>query len=121
MPHGAGYAAVRALGDATLVDPREAAVGTVAAVFEKFPHIGPVLPAMGYGAEQRRALKATIEGTDADVVVAATPADLARVLDLDVPVVRVRYDYADHGEPTLAEIVDRWARENGVAREPAAE
>ncbi len=115
MPHGAGYAAVSALGDVTIVDPRASAAGGIAAVYRQYPHIGAVLPATGYSDAQRQALAETIDGSDAEVVVAATPIDLARILDIRLPVVRVRYDYADHGAPYLGDIVDRWLGETGLA------
>jgi predicted GTPase len=114
MAHGAGYAAVAGLDGVTIVDPRTAAAGSIAAVYRQYPHIGPVLPAAGYSADQRRALAETIDGSGAEVVVAATPIDLARIVDLDVPVVRVRYDYADHGTLRLTDIVDSWADGRGL-------
>lgn len=110
MAFGAGTVAARHGGAAQLVDPRPYAVGDVAATFARFTHLGPVLPAMGYGAEQQAALRATIEAVPCDVVVAGTPIDLARVLDLpaDRPVRRVSYGLADHGHPTLAEALAPW-------------
>jgi predicted GTPase len=102
MTTGAGYAAARAAGAAAIVDPRPFAAGPVRDVFARYPHIGPVLPAMGYDAEGIVALGATIAAAPADVVVAGTPIDLARVVASAKPVVRARYAYADFGEPTLA-------------------
>ncbi len=119
MAHGAGYAAVSTLDVAAIVDPRASAAGSIVEVYRRYPHIGPVLPAMGYSDEQREALTRTIESSGADVVVAATPVDLARILGLSMPVVRVRYDYADRGDPRLGDIVDQWARARGVGSGPA--
>jgi predicted GTPase len=78
----------------------------VRAVYERYPHIGRVLPAVGYDAAQLEALRATINAADAEVVVAATPIDLAALIAIDKPVVRARYDFADAGEPTLGQLVD---------------
>ncbi len=105
MPHGAGYVAAVAAG-ADVVDPRPSAVSGIREVFEAYPHIGKVLPAVGYGAAQLAALRSTINGADADVVVSATPADLAHLLDLDKRVVRARYEFAELDEPTLSSLVD---------------
>lgn len=108
MATGAGYAAARAAGAREIIDPRAAAVGGIAETFRTFPHIGPVLPAMGYGAAQLAALRETIRRSGAELVVAGTPIDLARDLALDVPVVRARYDYRDWGEPALWTLVARF-------------
>lgn len=104
MPYGAGTVAARAAG-AVLVDPRPYAVGTIAATFEKFPSIGTVLPAMGYGAEQLAELSATIDRVDCDAVVLGTPMDLGRLITTRHPMHRARYSYVDAGTPTLAEAV----------------
>jgi predicted GTPase len=115
MPHGAGYVAARAAGAAAIVDPRPAAAPAIAAVFAAHPHIGPVLPAVGYSDAQLAALQATIARAEADLVVAATPMDLAARIAIAKPVVRARYEYADAGEPSLGEIVDAFlARRAGV-------
>ncbi len=106
MPFGAGYQAVSALGTATIVDPRPSAAPELQAVFERYPHIGPVLPAMGYSKDSLRALRATIEAANVDLVVAGTPIDLASALDSSVPVMRAHYRYQDHGEPGLMHHVD---------------
>lgn len=104
MPVGAGTVAARAAG-AELVDPRPSAVGSVAGTFAAHPHIGPVLPAMGYGDRQLADLAATIAAVDCDAVVVGTPVDLARLIDIPRPVRRARYESADAGSPTLAEVV----------------
>jgi predicted GTPase len=105
MSYGAGFvAAVRA--GAELVDPRASATPEIAALYAAHPQLGPVLPAAGYGDAQRAALRRTIEASAADVVVAGTPIDLAAVLGLAKPVVRVRYELEDLDRPGLAGLVD---------------
>ncbi len=111
MPYGAGYVAATAAA-AVIVDPRPSATGPIREVFGHYPHIGKVLPALGYGRAQLDALRDTINGADADLVVAATPIDLAALIDLDKPVVRVRYEFAEAGEPTLASVVDDFLRQH---------
>ena len=101
MPHGAGYHAVHELDVAQIVDPRDSATPDIARVYEQYPHIGSVLPAMGYSAGQLAALAETIRNANIDVVVSGTPLDLARAIDVGVPVVRARYAYADAGDPGL--------------------
>ncbi|MCP5151836.1 MAG: GTPase [Ectothiorhodospiraceae bacterium] len=113
MDHGAGAVAARAAGAAELVDPRPHASPPIAAAFARYPHIGPVLPALGYGPEQLAALRATIEATPAEVVVSATPCDLAALIAPSRPVVRARYDYAELDDPGLGAIVDAF-----LARHP---
>jgi predicted GTPase len=113
MPHGAGYAAVQALGTAEIVDPRQSASPGIREVYARYPHIGPVLPAMGYSAENLADLAATIEAADIDLVVAGTPIDLAAAISLPVPVVRVHYNYQDAGTPDLMSCVDEFLRSRG--------
>jgi predicted GTPase len=109
MAWGAGYVAATAAGAAEIVDPRPAAAAALREVFARHPHIGRVLPAVGYGAAQVAALRETICAAACDVVVAATPIDLAALLALDrPPVVRARYELGDAGEPTLGARVDAW-------------
>src|ERR1035437_8516192 len=108
MPHGAGYVAALQAGAAAIVDPRASAAPEIAAVYAQYPHIGPVLPAMGYSPAQLEALRQTINSARADVVVAATPIDLAALIDLDKPVVRARYEFVDSETPGLAAELDRF-------------
>ena len=109
MPYGAGFVAAARAGAAEIVDPRPGAAPALRAVFTRYPHIGRVLPAVGYGTAQCAALRETIIAAGAEVVVAATPIDLAALLALDAPpVVRARYELADAGEPTLGALVDAW-------------
>jgi predicted GTPase len=108
MAFGAGYMAARTAGAAEIVDPRRAAVPEIAAVFRAYPHIGRVLPAVGYSARQLAALAATINASDAEVVVSATPIDLARLVPIEKPVIRARYEYAEDGAPTLSNAVEEF-------------
>jgi predicted GTPase len=114
MPHGAGLVAARAAGAAVIVDPRAAAVPEIGEIFAQYPHIGPVLPAVGYNPGQLEALRKTIEGVEADVVVAATPVDLVRLMALSKPVVRARYEFAEVDEPGLGRLVDAWLERQGL-------
>lgn len=110
MPYGAGYAASQAAGAAEIVDPRASAAPAIAAVYRAYPHIGKVLPAIGYEAAQTAALAATIDNSIADVVVAATPVDLGRLIHIRQPITRARYAYAETGGGgvSLSDFVDRF-------------
>jgi predicted GTPase len=107
MPHGAGYRAALAHG-AEIVDPRASAEATIREIYDRYDHIGPVLPAVGYSEAQLEALRATIERAAVDLVVAGTPIDLAAALDLEIPVIRARYEYEDAGEPRLLDLVEQF-------------
>lgn len=108
MAHGAGAAAASAAGAAELIDPRASAPPELMAVFDEYPHIGKVLPAMGYSRSQMAALAATIDRSVADLVVVATPIDLAALIPIRKPVVRARYEFAEDPEGPLSAIVDRF-------------
>ncbi|MBW2462640.1 MAG: GTPase [Deltaproteobacteria bacterium] len=105
MSFGAGTLAARRAG-AELIDPRPFAVGTVAAAYKKYPHVGPVLPALGYSEEQRAELAATIRAAKPDVVLDASPASLKTLLQLDLPVQRVRYEFVQRTGPDVFGLVD---------------
>lgn len=105
MPFGAGTLAARRFGAAELVDPRPWLVGSLRGVFDSYPGIGAVLPAMGYGPSQIRDLEATMNAVPCNVVVSGTPIDISRVVRTKRPVVRVSYAHADHGSPTLASLI----------------
>jgi len=107
MQYGAGVMAAYKYGAAELVDPREYAVGTIADTFAKYPEIGTLLPAMGYGAKQIKDLQKTIDNAEADMVVIATPIDLGRIVSFNKPTVRVRYDLQEIGSPTLLDILGK--------------
>ncbi len=113
-PHGAGFVAATAAGAAEIVDPRDSATPEIQALYARFPHIGPVLPNVGYLEAERTALCQTIEASQADIVLVAAPLDLGSVLRTDKPIVRARYDYADVGQPSLASLVDRFLRGHGL-------
>lgn len=118
MAHGAGFAAAMRAHVLEIVDPRPYAVPRIAAVYAAHPHLDRVLPAMGYSTEQRSALQETINATPADVVVSATPVDLAALLELNKPVVRARYAFAEVEDPGLTGIVEDYLRRCGLmARE----
>ena len=104
MSYGAGVVAAGRFG-ATIVDPRPYAVGSIAEVLARYPALDRLVPAMGYGPEQVADLRATLEATPADVVLSATPIDLAAVLHLERPVIRVRYDLEQVDGPPLAELI----------------
>ena len=108
MPHGAGYVAALQAGAAAIVDPRTSAAPAIAAIYAQYPHIGPVLPAMGYTPAQLEALRQTINAAAAEVVVAATPIDLAALIALDKPVVRARYEFVDSETPGLTAELERF-------------
>jgi len=106
MCYGAGVVAARRFGAARLVDPRPFAVGSIRAVLERYPQLEPLVPAMGYGEGQIAELAATLEAVDADVVLSATPIDLARVLRISKPITRVRYDLVQVTGRPLAELIE---------------
>jgi predicted GTPase len=97
MKYGAGVVAAEKWGAAEIIDPRPYAVGQIAETFAKYPEVGAVLPAMGYGEEQMRDLQATIEACPCDLVLVGTPIDLSRVIEIDKPHLRVTYDLAERG------------------------
>jgi predicted GTPase len=109
MAFGAGIIAAKKYGAKELVDPRLHALGSILEVYEKYPHLGAVLPAMGYSEEQIKELEMTINSADCDVVVVGTPIDLGRLLKLNKPVVRVRYRIEELDEK-LEDVVDEWLR-----------
>jgi predicted GTPase len=111
MAYGAGYLAAVAARPAEIVDPRAAAAPAIRAVFEAYPHLGPVLPAVGYSDAQLEALRQTIEASRAELVVSGTPLDLAARIRLAKPVVRARYAFAEVDEPGLGALVDAFAAE----------
>jgi predicted GTPase len=114
MPYGAGYLAATRAQAAEIVDPRAFAVPEIAAVYQRYPHIGSVLPAMGYFPTQLEALQQTINNADADVVVAATPIDLAALIEVNKPIVRARYEFAEADEPGLAYQVEQFLIRKGI-------
>ncbi|HSB39062.1 MAG TPA: GTP-binding protein, partial [Gaiellaceae bacterium] len=107
LPFGAGTVAAQAAGAPIRVDPRPYAVGSIAAIYEQYPHIGAVLPAMGYSDEQLRELEATINAADCDVVVTGTPIDLGRLIESRHPIRHATYELRELGEPSLESVLGR--------------
>ena len=105
MAYGAGVVAAQRFGAAEIIDPRPFAVGTIAETYAKYPSTGNVLPAMGYGDQQMADLEQTINNADADLVIAATPIDLSRIIDVRLPVERVRYELDVIGTPRLEDLL----------------
>jgi len=105
MAYGAGYVAARRFGAAEIVDPRPFAVKSIAATYEKYPKTGPILPAMGYGDSQTKDLEETINKSNADLVIVGTPIDLTRIIKMNKPSQRVRYELQEIGQPTLQDIL----------------
>jgi predicted GTPase len=107
MTFGAGVIAAQRNHAASLVDPRPFITGTIKETFKAYPHIGTLLPAMGYGDKQIRDLEQTINRVDCDLVLFATPIDLPRLISIDKPALRVRYEYKDHSDPRLGDVLSR--------------
>jgi predicted GTPase len=105
MKYGAGVMAAQKYGAASLVDPRPFTVGTITETFKKYPEIGTLLPAMGYGDQQVKDLEATINKTDCDLVIIATPIDLRRLVKFNKPTVMVSYELEEIGTPKLADVL----------------
>ena len=105
MAYGAAWVAARRFGAAEIIDPRPYAVNSILATFEKYPNTGDVLPAMGYGEVQMRDLETTINRAEADMVLIGTPIDLNRLIKINKPSQRVRYELQEIGKPTLAELL----------------
>jgi len=105
MEYGAGVVAARKYGASEIVDPRPWVKGSIAETFRKYPGIGTLLPAMGYGAEQTRDLEQTIDAVECDAVVIGTPIDLSRIIKIKKPCVRVLYRLQEIGEPTLEDVL----------------
>jgi len=105
MAYGAGFVAAQRFGAAEIVDPRPYAVGSIRETYARYPTTGAVLPAMGYGEAQIRELEATINAADADLVIVATPIDLTRLIQVNKPVQRVRYELQEIGRPNLEDVL----------------
>jgi predicted GTPase len=108
MKFGAGVVAAQKYGAKEIIDPRPFAVGSIKKTYQKYPLIGTLLPAMGYGPEQTKELAATINNSDAELVIIGTPIDLSRVMQIDKPYVRVRYELQEIGKPDLREILQKY-------------
>ncbi len=115
MPYGAGYVAAARVPGVSIVDPRPFAAPEYAAAYAAYPHLGPVLPALGYTGAQLDALRRTIDAAPVDVVVSATPIDLAALVSLNKRVVRARYEFAETGEESLTALVEAFLARSGLA------
>jgi predicted GTPase len=113
MPYGAGALIAKKLGAMEIVDPRPYAVGSIKETYEKYTHLGAILPAVGYGDKQIAELKATIDRTPCDAVVIGTPIDLRRVMTMDKPTVRAKYELKVLGLATLEEILEEFLQRSG--------
>jgi predicted GTPase len=116
MAYGAGYMAATRGGAGTVVDPRESAGPALRALFARYPHIGRVLSAVGYDTQQLEDLREAINRSEADVVVAATPIELAALIAVNKSIVRARYEFAESGEPTLGAVVDAFLADGHGAK-----
>jgi predicted GTPase len=119
MAYGAGFVAASQAGVGEIIDPRPFAVGEIAETLQRYPHIGKVLPAIGYSAKELAELQTTINASDADAVIVGTPSDLPRLMRLDKPIVRVRYEFAEVGEPRLSGLIEDFLRSRGIGARPA--
>ncbi|NJE13411.1 cyclic 2,3-diphosphoglycerate synthase [Thermococcus sp. LS2] len=113
MKYGAGYVAAKKFGAKEIIDPRPYAVGSIVETYKKYPHLDVILPAMGYSPKQIKELEETINRADADVVVIGTPIDLRRILNINKPAVRVRYELEEIGQPKLYDILKDFVEKCG--------
>ena len=115
MPYGAGVVAARQYGAAELVDPRRYAVGSIRKTYEQYPHLTSLLPAMGYSVMQQHELEETINRVDCDLVLVATPIDLAHLIKLNKPSLRVSYEVENLSHPGLSEILKEFTKKRAHA------
>jgi predicted GTPase len=108
MAYGAGYVAATRAGVKEIIDPRPFAVPAIAEVYDRYPHIGKILPAMGYSLGQLAALAETIDRSDAEVVIAATPCNLRQMITVNKPIVRAFYEFAEAESPGLTGVVQQF-------------
>jgi predicted GTPase len=112
MAYGAATIAAKRFGAEEIVDPRPYAVGSIREAYVQYPHLGSILPALGYGEKQISELKATIDATPCDVVLIGTPIDLRRVMRFAKPTVRVKYELQVLGPVCLEEVIDNFLGRN---------
>jgi predicted GTPase len=113
MPYGAATIMAQKSGASEIVDPRPYAVGSIKETYKKYTHLGKILPALGYGEKQIAELKETINRTPCDVVVIGTPIDLRRVMTINKPTVRVKYELQVLGPVTLEQILEEFLKKGG--------
>ena len=106
MPYGIGAIAAEKLGASEIIDPRPYAVGSITDAYKKYAHLGPILPALGYGEHQIRELEETVNKAPCEVVVVGTPIDLRKLIKINKPAVYVRYELQEVGSPNLKEILE---------------
>ncbi len=116
MPYGAGFVAATQAQPAEIVDPRISAVEEISNLYRLYPHIGSVLPAVGYHPSQLEALRQTINSADADTVVSATPCDLGALIEINKPLVRVGYEFAELGQPKLSGLIQVFLKKRKLDR-----
>ena len=116
MKLGAGVVAARKFGASVLVDPRPFTIGRLSETFRIYPNIGTLLPAMGYGDQQLHDLEETINNTDCDSVIIATPIDLNRIIKIKKPNTRVYYDLQEIGLPNLTEVIDEFIKKHKLKK-----
>jgi len=114
MPYGAGTLFAKKFGAGTIVDPKPYAVGSIKEAYKKYSHLGAILPALGYGEKQVAELKETIDRIPCDVVVIGTPIDLRRVITINQPTVRVKYELKVLGPVSLEQILDEFIQRSGT-------
>jgi predicted GTPase len=114
MSYGAGVIAARKFGASEIVDPRPFVVDTIAETFRKYPKIGVLLPAMGYGEKQVKDLETTINRVDCDTVIIGTPIDLRRIIKINKPSVRIRYELDEIAKPDLRDIISNFVKRHNA-------
>ena len=114
MTYGAGHVAARKYGAKEIVDPRPWVVNSIAETFKKYPHIGTLLPAMGYGGKQIKDLETTINKVDCDSVIISTPIDLRRIIKIKKPSTRIYYELDEIAKPNLNEILTGFMKKHGL-------
>lgn len=113
MKYGAGFVAARKFGASQIIDPRPFAVGSIIETYKKYNHLDLILPAMGYGEKQIKELEKTINSSDADLIIIGTPIDLRRVMKLNKPAVRVKYELQEIGKPDLEDVLSNFVKKMG--------
>ncbi len=114
MPYGAGYVAATVAQAAEIIDPRSYATEDIMNVYAAYPHIGAVLPAVGYHSSQLQALRETINAAEVDAVVSATPCDIAALIEINKPVIRARYEFTEAGDLSLARLVEEFLKQKEI-------
>lgn len=114
LPYGAGFVAAEKYGASEIVDPRPHAVGIIKAMIEEYPHMGPVVPSTGYNQDQIRDLNETLRKMSVDTVILGTPADISRLLDLDVPIIKVSWELKVVDGPSVADLISEFLDRVGL-------